>query len=292
MDSMTGFFQIVDQKDNILVEVKISSINSKTLEYKIDGIKDFLLTDKIKNILQKEVTRGKFYIQFFVKEIVPVGDEVFLNENKILEIKNKLDTLSERLDIKNDLSISNLFSIYSNIFRNKEIYENKEFFSEKVIIDIFKKAIKGLKKDRHKEGKKLEKEFLKYLNSLSENAKILFDMKDNYFLDLREKIKQKYKNFLLEMDEIEKKSLEKEINFLILKGDYEEEIVRIKAHLDKFFEILPNKNIGKRMGFLIQELIREFNTLGDKILDIKGKDLVIESKILIDRMKEQSMNIE
>ncbi len=292
MDSMTGFFQIVSEKENVLFDIKLSSINSKTLEYKIDGIKDFILLDKLKTILQKEIFRGKIYIQIFLKEIFSDDEKLFFDENKILEIKNKIDSVAKIINIKNDLSISSLLNIYSNNFKNKEIAGNKENIFEKDLIKLFKKAIKGLKKDRHKEGKKLETEFVKYLTSLSENAEELFKMKDKYFLDLREKIKNKYKNFLLEMDEIEKKSLEKEINFLILKGDYEEEIVRIKAHLEKFFEILKDKNIGKRMGFLLQELTREFNTLGDKILDIKGKDLVIESKILIDRMKEQSMNIE
>jgi uncharacterized protein (TIGR00255 family) len=291
MDSMTGFAHVNKKKNNIIWDMKISSVNSKFLEYRIDGIKDLYLQDVLKQILQNEISRGKVYVQINYEKILDEADSFVLNEEELEKYKKEIDRISAKMNIKNDISVMSLIRFYEANKGKKEQPENQ--ILEEDLKDIFKSLLDKFKKDRKKEGQKLKKQFLKYFQILSKNAEDLKKIKKLYDENMKIKIKEKLDQFDEdEIDELDKKNIEKEMNFWIFKGDFEEEIVRINAHLGKFKDILDDDNIGKKMGFLVQELHREFNTLGDKVLDVKGKEIAIECKIIVDRIREQSMNIE
>lgn len=69
-----------------------------------------------------------------------------------------------------------------------------------------------------------------------------------------------------------------------------EEKVRLRAHLDYFIEAIGEGN-GKKLGFIAQEIGREINTIGSKINDASVQRVVVEMKDLLERIKEQSLNV-
>ena len=77
------------------------------------------------------------------------------------------------------------------------------------------------------------------------------------------------------------------------KSDVSEEITRVRSHLEQFEEGLHAKQpIGRKLEFIVQELGREFNTLGSKSLTPTISNLVIEAKVEIEKIREQVMNLE
>jgi Uncharacterized stress-induced protein len=78
----------------------------------------------------------------------------------------------------------------------------------------------------------------------------------------------------------------------VRKADISEEISRIKAHINSFEEELKGDGDGRKLMFISQEILREFNTIGSKSLDIKISEKVIEAKMEIERIREQLHNIE
>src|SRR5690606_2557238 len=87
--------------------------------------------------------------------------------------------------------------------------------------------------------------------------------------------------------------LEQEVALWVAKSDFTEEVDRIRHHLKSFDDIL-NKGgeCGRRLEFLIQELHREVNTLGSKCPEVSYTSSVVELKSLLERMREQSLNVE
>jgi uncharacterized protein (TIGR00255 family) len=79
---------------------------------------------------------------------------------------------------------------------------------------------------------------------------------------------------------------------IVRKADISEEISRIKAHINSFEEELKGDGDGRKLMFISQEILREFNTIGSKSLDIKISEKVIEAKMEIERIREQLHNIE
>ena len=292
MYSMTGFASINRKMNNMIFDLKITSVNSKFLEIRIDGIKDLYLYDLAKNVIQNDITRGKVFVQFNYEIIDKCKYEFKLDESLLKVYYDEFERVAKKMKIKNDVSLKDLVKISDSCsFKNEN---NKCEIDEKYFLELLAELLEKFKFNRKKEGEKLKKQFLVYLTKLEKNAENLKKLKKDYEAKLKEKIKNKlielHKN---DVTEIDAKSIEKEINFILLKGDFEEELVRVNTHLKQLKKMLEaDENIGKKMGFLMQELNREFNTLGDKIASVKGKQFAIESKILIDRIREQALNIE
>jgi uncharacterized protein (TIGR00255 family) len=289
---MTGFASINKKKKNMIFDLKITSVNSKFLEIKIDGIRDLYLYDLMKNIIQTEITRGKVFIQVNYDIVDKLKHEFKLDEELLMIYYKEFNRVAKKMKIKNDITIKDLVKISDGCsFKNEK--SNCEI-DEKDLLELLSELLEKFKINRKKEGDKLKKQFLVYLNKLEKNAESLQKLKKDYEAKLKEKIKNKLIEFHKDdVSEFDAKNIEKEINFILLKGDFEEELVRVGTHLKQLKKMLEiDESIGKKMGFLMQELNREFNTLGDKISAVKGKQLAIDSKILIDRIREQALNIE
>lgn len=292
MYSMTGFASINKKKKNMIFDLKITSVNSKFLEIKIDGIRDLYLYDLMKNIIQTEITRGKVFVQVNYDIVDKLKHEFKLDEELLMIYYKEFNRVAKKMKIKNDITIKDLVKISDGCsFKNEK--SNCEI-DEKDLLELLSELLEKFKINRKKEGDKLKKQFLVYLNKLEKNAESLQKLKKDYEAKLKEKIKNKLIEFHKDdVSEFDAKNIEKEINFILLKGDFEEELVRVGTHLKQLKKMLEiDESIGKKMGFLMQELNREFNTLGDKISAVKGKQLAIDSKILIDRIREQALNIE
>jgi uncharacterized protein (TIGR00255 family) len=289
---MTGFASINKKKKNMIFDLKITSVNSKFLEIKIDGIRDLYLYDLMKNIIQTEITRGKVFVQVNYDIVDKLKHEFKLDEELLMIYYKEFNRVAKKMKIKNDITIKDLVKISDGCsFKNEK--SNCEI-DEKDLLELLSELLEKFKINRKKEGDKLKKQFLVYLNKLEKNAESLQKLKKDYEAKLKEKIKNKLIEFHKDdVSEFDAKNIEKEINFILLKGDFEEELVRVGTHLKQLKKMLEiDESIGKKMGFLMQELNREFNTLGDKISAVKGKQLAIDSKILIDRIREQALNIE
>ncbi|MCP4481964.1 MAG: DUF1732 domain-containing protein [bacterium] len=291
MYSMTGFATHEKKISNIKWSMKISAINSKFLDMRIDGLRDLYLQDKVRNILKNELSRGKItlYIKYETVEEEKgnwrIDDNIvktYLKESRRIAKKFSLHGESDLLDI---LGLSDAWIIKND---DNTAFDTSEKELEKMLLELLVK----LKKNRFKEGQNLYKKFGKYLKELTKNAAKLEIFKKEHEEQLKKKIELKLLEFDM-LDDSKKTALERELHILLLKGDFEEELVRVDAHLKHFLDIIEkDEPIGKKMGFMVQELNREFNTLGDKITSVKGKQLAIESKLIVDRIREQALNIE
>jgi uncharacterized protein (TIGR00255 family) len=169
---------------------------------------------------------------------------------------------------------------------------------EEAALESVRQAIEALKEAREREGARLVgvlKEKLKGLQALAEQATPLVPMAVQR---QQERFVQKYQEAMAAVGgavthEAAQERALSEAAAYALRIDVDEELQRLKAHLDEITRLLKKGGeVGKRLDFLIQELHREANTLGSKAAALELTQVSVEMKVLIEQMREQVQNIE
>ena len=287
--SMTGYASesFIINSTKFIVEIK--SVNSKILDLSI-RFPHFLKS--YENDLRQEISsklfRGKIELNVS-SEIGKNSDEISVNKeivnNYIQQLKkiNNLDTSdfsSEKEYLKIAMRLPNAYSSKSIELNTTEV---------QIIIDKISIVTTNLNDYRAKEGSEMEKDFR---NKISLIKKLLGDIENIE----KERISKKRDKLLKEFQkiglEIDNNRLEQEMIYYLEKFDINEEIIRLKSNILIFEETLEsNDPVGKKLGFICQEIGREINTIGSKANDANLQKNVIEMKDNLEKIKENILNI-
>ena len=158
------------------------------------------------------------------------------------------------------------------------------------VTDALDSTLDELAEVRHIEGRGIH-EFLNQktveLRQLLDAARTMIPAVEAEF---RSRISEAIEKFSLEVDAVR---LEQEIAILMIKGDVSEELNRMELHLNEIERVLTEETVvGKRLGFLVQELHREANTLASKATHYPLNTLMVDARVVIDQVREQALNIE
>ncbi len=281
---MTGYGRASTKIQIGSCNIEIRSLNSRNLDIKFSGLSlSAELEQKIRSLLSEQIQRGsvKIFIDFDNHDAERFKSFDEANFNSILEV---IERVEEKYDQKLDLSsIVNL----NDLFKHKEIEINDD---EKTIL-MFSEALKNLDKTRLEEGRHIEKDFLKRLGLIKKEIKdmevLTFELTKTRKKEISEKIR-----FYTGQDSIDEGRLMQEVAYLIERSDITEEIVRVNIHINAFTNYLKlNEPVGKRLGFLAQEINREVNTIGSKSPIPLITSKIVEVKNELEKIKEQIQNI-
>ena len=281
--SMTGYASesFVINTTKFLVEIK--SVNSKNIDLSIRIPQVLKLYE---NDLRKKLTdklhRGKIEINVSTegklsKEDVSINKEII--KKYIKELK--------RIDISGAANYLKIAMSLPNSYESKSVELNNT--QSKSLLNKIYSLISKVDAFRKKEGLETEKDIKdkigKIKNSLNQIKKIE-----------KERISKKRKKLIAELDkiklEIDNNRFEQEMIYYMEKFDINEEIIRLKSHLILFDQSIKSKDpIGKKLGFICQEIGREINTLGSKANDAVLQKHVIEMKENLEKIKENILNI-
>jgi len=280
---MTGYASesFVINTTKFLVEIK--SVNSKNIDLSIRIPQVLKLYE---NDLRKKLTdklhRGKIEINVSTegklsKEDVSINKEII--KKYIKELK--------RIDISGAANYLKIAMSLPNSYESKSVELNNT--QSKSLLNKIYSLISKVDTFRKKEGLETEKDIKdkidKIKNSLNQIKKIE-----------KERISKKRKKLIAELDkiklEIDNNRFEQEMIYYMEKFDINEEIIRLKSHLILFDQSIKSKDpIGKKLGFICQEIGREINTLGSKANDAVLQKHVIEMKENLEKIKENILNI-
>ena len=179
---------------------------------------------------------------------------------------------------------------FPNVYEEKKIIKTSS--NKRLLLSTVKDALKDLNSFRSTEGKNIkndiDKKIKKVENSLS---RIKRKAKTNNIIEVKKLIK-KINNIIKNINNLDKDRLYQEVALSIEKKDINEEIVRLDSHIQIFKNCLRNKeNSGKKMNFILQEMVREINTIGSKTDKIDINHSVVNLKNYIEQIKEQVQNI-
>jgi uncharacterized protein (TIGR00255 family) len=287
--SMTGYGKSVAEIPGKKITIEIKSLNSKSLD--INTRLPWLYKEKeseVRNIISQLLDRGKIdlTITFDVleSEIIPVINKTI--------VRNYFTQLKE---IASELGITNEEQLLPAIIRLPDALKTEKaelpedewnFVREKI-----NESARELDKYRTEEGKSLEDDIIKSLNSI---LMLLADVEKSES-DRIPKIREKLNKLLADYvgtENIDKNRYEQELIYYLEKLDINEEKVRLRKHCEYLQEKIssPPPN-GKILGFITQEIGREINTIGSKANDAAIQKFVVMMKDELEKIKELSLNV-
>jgi len=278
---MTAYVSTNHNHKGYSISCDIKSVNGKSLD--INFKSNFILPKVelvIRDLLSKKVHRGNLEINFNVETI---GRPSFvLNKTLIKDIKKELN--KSDLDIKN-LNFSDIKDI-PDIFIDKK----KSAFSENIIKKVFKEALIALIENKEIEGNKIKKTFTDRIKKIHKNLTSLA----NEVAKNKHKRKKNILNKLnLSSFVVSDESISNEVVNQIIKSDISEEIDRLRFHKSSLLAELESKKAkGKKIDFILLEMLREVNTILAKVTFSKEKKYALDIKIYIEEMREQVSNVE
>ena len=282
MFSMTGFGKGEADNKNWKVTVMIRSLNGKGLDISMK-MPSFLIPIEleIKNEIKRRLKRGS------VTVFIDVEQKLVKPPVDVEKLKLNLEMLRELMKELNLQPSDDKFLDYAWRYSEKvEIEIDEEL--KKVVLEALRIALDDLIESRRKEGEALKKDLQERINKIEKIVNILDKNK--------ELVKEKIKNKVLERANAlnlaeEHPTVLNELMFLLEKYDVNEEVQRLKAHVERFKNLLEsNGEVGKKLEFIAQEMHREITTLGNKIPALS--EYTIEIKSEIDKIKQQVANVE
>ena len=287
--SMTGYGNYEFENDKISFSMELKSINSKYFESNIKV--PYLLSNqehKISDVLKKKLVRGRvnFNLNYRMKESKDLTYS--LDESKLANYMDILNGIKRSANISSNVSLDNLLSFQDIISVNKKI-DDEEII--KFLYTSLDKIISQHISFRKKEGKYMQEDILASLSKIDKNIKNINKIWDSNKESYLEKYKQKIAK-VADQYKLNNDRLFQEVAIIFDKRDINEELVRIKSHIDSFINYIKDYDVlGKRLTFLIQELFRESNTIASKSEVIEINQLVIDIKSELEKIKEQVQNI-
>ena len=291
---MTGFGSGELILNNSQFNFYIKSLNSKNLDISLKVPSSIrILEFDIRRLISKKLIRGKVELlitqDYDSQELYIQNSDLFKSEvSKIEEMRKSL--IEEKIISEN---FSDNFwtgsAKHLQIFNRAQNNSSKlNANSKKKILQKVKEIVEELSQFRFKEGSVLEKDLLNNINSIYSNLERI----NKRAIKRKNQIRTKLQNKILTLKEVDKERFEQEIIYYIEKYDINEELIRLDSHLNLFQKnINSNKPVGKKLGFISQEIGREINTIGSKANDFNIQKIVISMKENLEKVKEQILNV-
>ncbi len=288
--SMTGYGKAEIELAKAKLTVEMKSLNSKQLDLNIRL--PYAFNDQelgLRSLISKKLQRGK--ISVFVNiENTSTDSKIQINTDLIKEYYKKLSDLAKDLGNNHDEELLPTIMNMPNVIKS----ENEEFDKEDLLKfnNTVEQAIDKIDEFRVQEGAVLEQDFRTRISNIEELLSQVDKFESSRIEKIKDKIEQALNNQIND-SKIDKNRLEQELIFYIEKLDITEEKVRLSQHCTYFIETLDNKSIskGKKLGFILQEIGREINTIGSKSNDSNMQKIVVQMKDELEKIKEQSLNI-
>jgi len=287
--SMTGFGRASFTKGSFRISAEIRSVNHRFFDYSayIPSAFAKLETD-IRNLLQERLKRGKVTLSISVSNGLTSTDQLVLNEDKLKFYIQTIRKISKRYKLPDNLSADSLLTLPGLLtVEKKEVGSQYEAQLKATVL----KAAEELLKMRQKEGIALAKDLIHRAKSL-EKAVLTIEQTTRKIPEEYKAQLQKRMEALNDEIKVDPDRLAREVAFYVDRLDITEEIVRERHHIDFFIKtVKSDKEAGKELDFIMQEMQREINTIGSKSQNTLISEQVVYMKSELEKMREQVQNI-
>lgn len=286
---MTGFGRAGAENALLSVSVELKTVNHRFLDFNLRLPRELsYLEIDIRERIKKALQRG--HVSLSISLVNHRGEgEILLDEDVLGQYMGAFDRLSRLSGLKKIKKCSDI-AMLPELFKLSESALDEEKTRE-LVFSALDEALLQLNEMRRKEGENLKCEFEARLDGLLEKLKEIEMLAEGMPRAVHEKLRQRLNEF--ELDGIDEARLIQELALISDRCDIQEEIDRLKSHFKQLRQALSlEKEQGRRMDFLIQELNREVNTISSKAQDNRIISLAVDMKCDIEKMREQAQNVE
>ncbi|HHU01107.1 YicC/YloC family endoribonuclease [Xiashengella succiniciproducens] len=286
--SMTGFGKYTCELPDKKVDIEIKSLNSKQLDLNMRMPQIYRDREfDIRNLFAAEVQRGKVDLTITVESAVP--DKIpQINEQIFEHYYKRLKSIAENLGINESTDFIRTILYLPETMKVEQNQVDEDEW--RVVRHGILEALEAMKQFRIQEGAALYEDIMHRIDlieSLSQEV-------EKYEKSRIDRIRGRIRESLDELADrtIDQNRFEQELIYYLEKLDVTEEKVRLRNHIAYFREtIAEDDQVGKKLGFITQEIGREINTLGSKANDSDIQKLVIQMKDELEKIKEQLLNV-
>ena len=289
---MTAYALAERTKNKINVLAEIRSYNSRHLDIALRVPHGYsALEEKIKSRINKDLARGRVEMSLQIKDDADEAYKFEVNIPKAKAYYDSLVQLKDQLNLPFDMPVD-LLVREGGVIRPAEIDRDLETVWT-VVNDCLDEALKNLVAMREKEGEMIAIDIAERVNRIEKNLHQIEHVSDDLLAHYQQRLKERIVTLTRGMVEIDPERIAQEAAFLADKSDISEEILRVRSHIKQFRAIMESEEpAGRKLAFLLQELHREFNTMGSKTESTHASHVIVEVKSELEKIREQLQNVE
>lgn len=287
--SMTGYGRATSEINEKMYTAEVKTLNSKQFDIQLRLPAD--LKEKeldIRKLLANRLERGKVELSLSAGDN-GCSEAVFINREVAKKYYAELAALQRELGIADQTQLMPTLLKFPEVLQHKSETPDQEQWRR--MLEVIETAILLCDQSRQLEGEKLRTEFEKGIMAIRDLLQQIAPFEEERL----QRIRKKFRNELeatFNKENIDENRYEQEIIYYIEKIDINEEKVRLKSHCEYFVQTMnEGGTCGKKLGFILQEIGREINTLGSKANHLNIQRLVVLMKDELEKIKEQLFNI-
>jgi uncharacterized protein (TIGR00255 family) len=290
--SMTAFAAVENTVDELTVTTEIRAYNSRQLDIFLRIPPAYQpLEDKIKALIADRVTRGRVEIRLQIDDGSEAASELEVDFSRAKALVSAFTELKSQFGFKNDITLDMLISAGGLIKTVEKV--QKEDIVWPVVKNCIQLALDDCEAMRQKEGDFIAEDFGRRLSFINGCLDQIDQKCQGLLAHYQERLKERIAQLTQNIVELDPARIAQEAAFLADRSDISEEIVRAKSHMNQFKQMMNAvEPAGRKLNFLLQELNREFNTMGAKIGNVDAAHLIIAVKSELEKLREQIQNVE
>jgi len=290
MNSMTGFGRAEASGATTKISIEIKTVNHRYLDTNIRMPRGMMfLEEDVRNYLRSTLARG--HVDVFINTAT-VGEKprkVNVDEGLVRGYRDAASRIAAAAGLPDEIDVISLMRM-SDVVTFETIEDEDEL--KAVLNEALKKAVDQLLTARKKEGERIKADLaaraetiLTIVDSIEKRAPVVIE-------EYKEKLLARLKSLKEDID-VDENRFMTEVLYYTDRSCVDEEIVRLKSHVKGLREMLASEEpTGRNFDFIVQEMNREFNTIGSKSADTEMTASVVAGKGEVEKLREQIQNIE
>ena len=289
--SMTGYGRAVETVNGRQFTVELRSVNNRYLDCSVKAPRMLSFAEEaVKQAVKNSISRGKVDVFITIHSENGVDATVTLNTAVVEGYLAAMEQMAQKYPVTNDISVS-LLSRMPEVF-SVEKPEVDEQQLQDDLMSVVAKALESYDAMRVAEGKALENDLRSRGATIEGLVSQVEAGNAQTVVDYRHRLENKLRE-VLSSTNIDESRILTEAAIFADKVAVDEETVRLRSHLQQMYGMLQSGGaVGRKLDFLLQEMNREANTIGSKCTDVRLARIVVEIKAELEKIREQTQNIE
>ena len=290
--SMTGYAAAETTAGAVSVSVDMRAYNNRHLDIVLRIPPNCMVPEeKIKGLVTERIARGRVEIRFQIKDESEQAMAFEIDQPRAQSIYSALIQLKKEFKLGNDILVEHLLSMGGIIKPVESCDEPDRLWT--AVRDCLIQGLDQLDSMRQKEGDFIAADLTARLDFIAGSLDEIKNASGALLQQYQERLTERIAALTRETVEIDPGRLAQEAAFLADRSDISEEIVRAESHVKQFRHIMQGEEPGgRKLNFLLQELNREFNTIGAKIGHAETSHKIVAIKSELEKIREQVQNIE
>jgi uncharacterized protein (TIGR00255 family) len=290
--SMTAFAKSSYEGKDFTMDVFIRTYNHRYLDINLKLPLELLhLEGELRSLISRYLSRGRVEMTVkatFLKEGIY---QVLINKPLVAKLIHELQSMKGQLGIISEIELGSLLRIPGLIETQTDVQKiSRETLDE--IKEIIDTCLKSLLQMRAQEGQILAGDISERFDSLTRRVDTIESNSQNHPQDIQSRLEKSLKE-VFSVPNVDPNRLMQEVAYYAERSDVTEELVRLRSHILQCKKLIDGTEVaGRKLEFLLQEILREVNTVGSKSDLLVVSQTVIEMKTELEKIREQIQNVE